>query len=79
MSDHLDNYNFEEIEKSIKRIKNNGSNSNLSQEIETNIINRESNDTISFNNNNPVLNVLFYFNIIIILGNSLIFKYYFIC
>ena len=41
MSDHLDNYNFEEIEKSINRIKNNGSNSNLIQEIETNIINKE--------------------------------------
>ena len=52
MSDHLDNYNFEEIEKSINRIKNNGSNSNLIQEIETNIINKEPNETISSNNNN---------------------------
>ena len=52
MSDHLDIYNFEEIEKSNKPIKNNDSNSNLIQEIEMNIINREPNDTISSNNNN---------------------------
>ena len=52
MSDHLDIYNFEEIEKSNKPIKNNDSNSNLIQEIETNIINKEPNETISSDNNN---------------------------